>query len=146
MARSVGSRANPRRGVRRAGDGSERGHGPVLGRPRSGGAALGGARLAQRLVPLLDCLSEHPTASIPQGGGTWAQTQVAYRFFDNPRVTPDAILTPHRAETVQRAAKYPVILAVQDTTVFNFTRHRHTPGVGPIGQAGLSGCFLADSG
>lgn len=107
-----------------------------------GGADFGDARLAQRWVHLVDCLSEHPAASIPQACGTWTQTKAAYRFFDNPRVTPTAILAPHRAETVQRAAEYPIILAVQDTTVFNFTLHRHTQGVGPIGQAGLSGFFL----
>jgi len=109
--------------------------------PAVGGAALGDARLAQRLVPLLDCLSEHPTASIPQACGTWAHTKAAYRFFDNPRVTPAAILAPHRQQTGRRVAAYPVILAVQDTTVFNLTLHRHTQGLGPIGQAGLSGFF-----
>ncbi|MCY0879657.1 MAG: transposase DNA-binding-containing protein [Firmicutes bacterium] len=83
-----------------------------------------------------------PAASIPQACGTWAQTQAAYRFVDHPRATPAAILAPHRAEKVQRTAKYPVILAVQDTTVFQCTRHRHTPGVGPMGHAGLSGLFL----
>jgi hypothetical protein len=35
-----------------------------------GGAALGEAGLAQRLVPLLDGLSEHPTAAIPQAFGS----------------------------------------------------------------------------
>ena len=108
----------------------------------AGGADFGDARLAQRLVRLLDCLSEHPTASIPHACGTWAHTKAAYRFFDNPRVTAAAILAPHRQQTVRRAAAYPVILAVQDTTVFNLTLHRHTQGLGPIGQAGLSGFFL----
>jgi len=107
----------------------------------AGGADFGDARLAQRLVHLLDGLSEHPAASIPHACGTWAQTKAAYRFFANRRVTPAAILAPHRAQTVRRAAEVPVILAVQDTTVFNFTLHRQTQGLGPIGQAGLSGFF-----
>lgn len=59
-----------------------------------GGADFGDARLAQRLVHLVDCLSEHPAISIPQACGTWAHTKAAYRFFDNPRVTPAAILAP----------------------------------------------------
>jgi len=108
----------------------------------AGGADFGDARLAQRLVHLLDGLSEHPAASIPHACGTWAQTKAAYRFFANRRVTPAAILAPHRAQTVRRAAEFPVILAVQDTTVFNFTLHRQTQGLGPIGQTGLSGWFL----
>jgi hypothetical protein len=67
--------------------------------------------------------------------------QATYRFFDHPRVTPDAVLAPHRQQTVRRVAEHPVILAVQDTTVFNLTLHRQTRGLGPIGQAGLSGFF-----
>ena len=35
-----------------------------------------------------------------------------------------------------------MILAVQATTVFSFTLHRRTQGLGPIGPAGLSGFFL----
>ncbi len=106
-----------------------------------GGADFGDARLAERLVHLVDCLSEHPTASIPHACGSWAMPQATYRFFDHPRVTPDAVLAPHRQQTVRRVAEHPVILAVQDTTVFNLTLHRQTRGLGPIGQAGLSGFF-----
>jgi len=69
-------------------------------------------------------------------------TKASYRFFANPRVTPAAIVAAHRRTTVQRVAQYPVILAVQDTTTLNFTLHRHTQGLGPMGQAGLSGFFL----
>jgi hypothetical protein len=107
----------------------------------AGSADFGDARLAQRLVHLLDRLSEPPTSSIPHACGTWAPTKAAYQFFDNPRVTAAAILAPPRQQTVRRAAAYPVILAVQDTTVFNLTLHRPTQGLGPIGQAGLSGFF-----
>jgi hypothetical protein len=81
----------------------------VRGRPRSGGAALGDARLAQRVVPLLDGLSEPPTASIPQAGGTSAPTQAAYRFCDPSRVPPDAMLAPHRQQMVRRGAESSVL-------------------------------------
>ena len=107
-----------------------------------GGAAFGDARWAQCLVPILEGLSEHPTASIPHACGTWARTQATSRFFDNPRVTSAAILAPHRRQTVRRVAAYPILLAVPDTTVFHLTLHRQTQGLGPIGQTGLSGWFL----
>jgi hypothetical protein len=106
-----------------------------------GGADVGDARWAQRWVHLVDGLSEHPAPSIPQAGGTWAHTKAADRFFDNPRVTPAAIRAPPRAETVQRAAESPIILAVQAPTVFHLPLPRHPPGVGPLGPAGLAGFF-----
>lgn len=107
-----------------------------------GHADFGDARLTQRLLQLIECLSDHPEASIPQACETWAMTKAAYRFFTNPRVSPAAIVAAHRATTVQRVAEHSLILAVQDTTTFNFTLHRQTQGLGPIGQAGLSGFFL----
>lgn len=70
-----------------------------------GNAACGDARMAQRLVHLLDGRSEPPTAAIPQACGTWAHTKAAYRFFDNPRVTPDAIMAPQRQQTVRRSIR-----------------------------------------
>jgi len=107
-----------------------------------GHADFGDARCIQRLLPLVECFSDHPEVSIPQACETWAMTKAAYRFFTHPRVSPAAILAAHRATTVQRVAEHSRILAVQDPTTFNFPRHRQTPGVGPMGQAGLSGFFL----
>ena len=107
-----------------------------------GSALLGDARLTQRLVTLVDTLSQHPTASLPEACGSWPDTKASYRFFDNDRVTPAAILAAHQDATVTRVREHAVILAVQDTTTVNFTLHRKTTGLGPIGQAGLSGFVL----
>jgi len=41
--------------------------------------------------------------------------EVAYRFFDNAKVTPAAIMTPHVAASQGRIAAFPVALLVQDT-------------------------------
>lgn len=69
-------------------------------------------------------------------------TKATYRFVATPRVTPAAVLAAHRVATVQRLSAYSVILAVQATTTFQFTLHRPTQGLGPIGQAELAGFFL----
>jgi len=42
--------------------------------------------------------------------------EAAYRFFDNPKVTPDKILAAHRGRTVQRMKGYEQVLAIQDTS------------------------------
>jgi hypothetical protein len=107
-----------------------------------GHANLGDARLTQRLLPLIACVSDHPEASIPPACETWAMTKAAYRFFTNPRVSPAAIVAAHRATTVQRVAEHSLIRAVQDTPTFHVTLHRQTQGLGPIGPAGWSGVFL----
>ena len=107
-----------------------------------GSALLGDARLTPRLVPRVDTLIQPPPASLPEACGSWADTKAGYRVFDNDRVTPAAILAAHRDATVTRVREHAGILAVQDTTTFNFTLHRKTTGLGPIGQAGLSGFLL----
>src|SRR5208283_4668780 len=95
-------------------------------------AKLGDQRLTERLCELALALAEQPDASIPMATGNWGQACAAYRFFDNGAVTFDEILTAHYAQTRQRAAAQPVVLAVNDTTSFNYDSHRATTGLGPI--------------
>ena len=65
-------------------------------------ARFGDRRLTNRLVKLVDRLSSYPNLSIPGAMKVRADTEAAYRFFDNPRVTRDAILEPHVAATKER--------------------------------------------
>ncbi|MDA8346273.1 MAG: IS4 family transposase [Thermaerobacter sp.] len=107
-----------------------------------GRAELGDARLTQRLVRLTASLSENPESSVPVAAGSWASTKGAYRFFDNARVGPQRVLRSHRLATVDRIKGRPIVLAVQDTTGFNFSTHRMTEGLGPIGPEYAQGFFL----
>lgn len=100
------------------------------------------ARLTQRLVSLVANLADHPEKSLPEALGAWSEVKAAYRFFDNKKVTVEAIYDSHRKATLEKIQDQPVILAVQDTAVFNYTLLREAEGLGPIGQAGLSGFFL----
>jgi hypothetical protein len=95
-----------------------------------GGAPLGDRRLVQRLVKIAQKLGDRPTASIPQACGAWDQIKGAYRFFDNHRVAEDRILAPHFRASQERARGQAVVLAVQDTTQFDFTGHPATTGLG----------------
>lgn len=47
-----------------------------------GGAELGDGRLTKRLIMLASDFADKPTASIPGACSGWAETQAAYRFFD----------------------------------------------------------------
>lgn len=91
-------------------------------------------RLKNRLMKLARAFLARPTANIPQACGNESQTRAAYRFFAHQDVTMKAILNAHYEASLRRASEEKVVLAVQDTTSFNYTSHKATEGLGPIGN------------
>jgi Transposase DNA-binding/Transposase Tn5 dimerisation domain len=92
------------------------------------------ARLNRRCQELAVALGQQPMTYINQACEDWADTKAAYRFFGNTKkVTPAGISAPHQQRTVERMSQHPLVLAVQDTTFFNYTHHPHTEGLGEIG-------------
>ncbi len=87
------------------------------------GIQLADQRLNQRSRIIMETLAANPEASINAASGGWSETIAAYRFFNNPSVTPEQILQPHREATKRRLREYPVVLIVQDTTELDFTKH-----------------------
>lgn len=59
----------------------------------------------------------------------------------------NALLPSHYQATVRRVAQQPMVLAVQDTTRFNYSAHPATDQLGPIGTAadGPQGLLLHDT-
>jgi hypothetical protein len=99
-----------------------------------GGAKLGDRRLEARLLDLASSFFARPQANIPGACGSTAAAKAAYRFFDNRRVTMDALLEPHRQATIERMRREPVVLVAQDTTSLCYTTHSDMKGLGPIGN------------
>lgn len=97
-----------------------------------GAAELGDARRTARLVQLASAVGAQPTASIPEATGSAAAAKAAYRFFDTAACTPAALLASHVAATRARLAQVPLVLAVQDTTLLDWTHHPATTGLGPL--------------
>jgi hypothetical protein len=64
--------------------------------------------------------------------GSIAKAKAAYRFFNNKRIDMDELLNSHIEMTAQRIKDHDIILAVQDTTILNYTTHLKTEGIGPI--------------
>lgn len=61
------------------------------------------------------------------------EIEATYRFFDNPRVSPEEILRPHICATHERIRQSPVALLVQDTTEIDLTRpSQQVEGAGPL--------------
>lgn len=88
-------------------------------------------RLNDRFRVLLDRLSDKPTLSIPAACTGWAETQAAYRFFDNDKVNDQRLLQPHFDATGERIRQQSVVLIAQDTTELELTRAEERVG-GPL--------------
>lgn len=87
----------------------------------------------KRLLLLARSFYAHPTGSIPVACGgidSKAKIKGAYRFFSDDRIEMKNILRSHYQNTVLRAKKYPVVLAVQDSTSLNYATHPKTKGLG----------------
>ena len=67
-----------------------------------GGAQFGDQRLTKRLGKIVAELGAKPTMSVPAATNGRAEMEAAYRFFDNPKVSPEKILQPHIEATRQR--------------------------------------------
>jgi len=98
-----------------------------------GRAQLHDERLVRRGCELLRQFFSRPTAQIPQACGSRSRTRAAYRFMDNEQVNFQSLLSSHYLATAERAAREQVVLAVQDTTSFNYTSLEDTDELGPIG-------------
>ena len=80
---------------------------------------------------------------MPEASGDWAATKAAYRFLDNPTRRPGR--HPGRASAAapwNGSRPDGPILAIQDTTSFDFTDHPATTGLGYLEHAKRSGLWL----
>lgn len=109
-----------------------------------GSAELGDARLQDRLLDLAGAFFARPQAAIPEACGSMAAAKAAYRFFDNERVTMDALLEPHHQATIARMRQETLVLVAQDTTSLCYTMHKDMQGIGPISNKldGPQGLFV----
>lgn len=106
-------------------------------------AKFGDLRLTARLALIVEQLGAKPTMSVPATSRGRAEMEAAYRFFDNPKVTPDKILQPHIEATHERISHCEVVLLVQDTTELDFTRpHEQVAGAGPLECDSRRGAFF----
>lgn len=88
----------------------------VMAREEVSGADLGDARLTRRLGALIESLAKKPKESLPNAMPGEAALEATYRFLGNERVSPEAILAPHVAQTRLRCEQRDRVLAVFDTT------------------------------
>src|SRR5262245_20682407 len=84
------------------------------------GAQLGDARLSARLVSSAAMVSAGPDRSFPEAAASDAELEATYRFLNNERVGPEAMLGPHVRQTAIRASACQRVVVAHDTSEFNF--------------------------
>jgi len=104
------------------------------------GAKLGDARLDARLVSSAEMMSAKPDSSFPKAAANDAELEATYRFLNNERVSPSAILAPHVRQTVRRASACETVVVAHDTTEFSFGASRRSD-LGPVAQGESYGFF-----
>jgi len=109
-----------------------------------GDADVGDARRTARLVHLAQAFGTQPSASLPAASDDAAMLKAAYRFFANDAIDPANMLASHVQATYQRLRQVPLVLAVPDTTLLDWTDHPATTGLGPLASATHQG-LLAHS-
>ncbi len=95
---------------------------------------LGDGRLNQRLVNISQQILESPQNHINKACGDWRDTKAAYRLFQNENVNYQDIIEAHAQMTKERAKQEETILAIQDTTYYNYTHHPKTEGLGVLSK------------
>lgn len=105
------------------------------------GGRLGDVRLEKRVVNIVERLSASPGESLPDALQTDAELEGFYRLVGNERVSYNALISAHIAQTVERVVAVGTALAIHDTTECAFSGEKKRTGLGPL-KDGKQG-FLA---
>lgn len=97
---------------------------------------LGDERLNKRLSLISERFAQSPLSPINQACEDWAETKAAYRFFSNENVAYKEITKSHIAASKERCIDYSTVLAIQDTTYYNYSQHPKTKGLCPLSRKG----------
>jgi hypothetical protein len=101
---------------------------------------FGNSLRTKRLQKVAAQMLAQPEQSLPKQTAQWADLKAAYRLFDNPSVTFDAIAEPHWQQTRQtKPGRY---LLISDTTDIDHFSHRATSGLAQLGKGNGRGMQL----
>ena len=102
------------------------------------GARLWDGRCRRSLVAISERLGQQPGASLSAACGAGLR-HAAHRICAHPQTTVAGLLAGHVAQTVERCGEHELVLAVQDSTEFDYSGHKQTSGLGPLGQGRTRG-------
>lgn len=97
--------------------------------------SLGDKRLDWRFLDSAAKLAAKPSVSINQACDDWADTKATYRLFANKKTRAEEILAPHQQRTKERMIGHKYILAIQDSSILDYSHQPSKKGMGPIGTS-----------
>ena len=95
---------------------------------------LGDARRTARFKFTIGALGKAPQKSLPESLPGWAALKAAYGLLRSESVDHDAIIDAHVRASVCRASGLELVLAVQDTTYIDYTKHQAVEGLGRLSK------------
>jgi hypothetical protein len=107
-----------------------------------GHAALGNISRTRRLVQVAGRMAQASGGTICGVLRDPHQAKAAYRLFDRPEITHEAVTAPHFQLTRQAADQHPLCLMIEDTTALDFHGLQAAQGLGPIGEAYTRGLWV----
>lgn len=107
----------------------------ALTRPDFSAATFRDPQLGQRLRILTADLLSHPGCSLPQACRCRAALKAAYRFFAHPDTSVTHILPAFVRPSVAALAREREILAVHDSTSFNYSHLTKATGLGYLNDS-----------
>lgn len=100
-------------------------------------------RLRQRAMAVVDALDRNPGRSLPDIAVSGSSLEALYRFVNNERIQHESLLASHTERSRGRCREHGEILALHDTTQFEFSGESTRVGMGklPSGGQGFFGHF-----
>ena len=108
------------------------------------GVNLGDQRLNARCRLIAESVLANPSMSFPKQMASANDLKGLYRFYDNDLVSHEELQRPHLENTIRRCLAEPIVLFIQDTTIFNF--EAELQGLGHIDGSDWKCGMLAHNG
>jgi hypothetical protein len=102
------------------------------------GAKVWDPRCRKSLATICAKLTDHPEEAFSKACGEAAR-QAAHRIFEHPSSTVAGLLHGHIEQTAARCGEHELVLAVQDSTEYDYTSHKAVEGLGPLGRGTTRG-------
>lgn len=82
--------------------------------------SLGDKRRNDRFRKIVETAATHPAASVSQAQNRWYDTKATYQFWSSPKVAPKQLLGAMGQATARRAAGWPLVLVIHDSSNIGF--------------------------
>jgi hypothetical protein len=98
------------------------------------GAHIRDRRRIKSVIQIVENLADQPGVAFSTACGP-AGRQAAHRLFEHKDTTVERLLAGHIAQTAERCWEYDLVLAIQDTTSFEYNGHKAKQGLGPTNDS-----------